>query len=225
MVSRGAGGTGLRWTVQRVVVLGDVVGSRDLEDRAAFADRVRTVVDDVNRTFADDLVAEFAMLKGIDEFVGVLSSVAPLYRVVDAIGRGVAPVEARVVAVTGEIDVSADDATGLDGPAFHEADELLGELERRDLFVDVAVDDGAFDALVAGEMNALHLLKRRWTDRQREVVEHYRETGTQTATANALGVSQQTVSDVLAAADWPRIELLETELNDALASYAARGGD
>lgn len=211
--------------MQRVVVLGDIIESRDLDDRAAFAHRVRGVIEEVNGSFGDDLAAPFTMLKGIDEFVGVLASVAPLYRVFDAIQRGIAPVEARVVAVAGEIDVASDDAAGLDGPAFHEADELLGALERRDLFVDAAVGDAAFDALIAGEANALHLLKRRWTDRQREVIARYRETGTQTATAEALGVSQQTVSDVLAAAEWPRIEWLEVDLNDALAGYAAQRDD
>lgn len=208
--------------MQRVVVLGDVIESRDLDDRTAFAARVRDVTDRVNREFAADLAAEFTMLKGIDEFVGVLDSVAPLYRVVDTLQGGIAPVETRVVAVAGEIDVGGEDATELDGPAFHAAADRLRELEGRDLFVDVRVGNSAVDRLVAGQMNALYLLKRGWTDRQRDVVDRYRELGTQIAVADALGVSQQTVSNVLAAADWARIQQLETDLNDALADYAAR---
>lgn len=208
--------------MQRVVVLGDVIESRDLDGREAFASRIRGVVDRVNREFADDLAAEVTMLKGIDEFVAVLDSVAPLYRVVDALQRGIAPVEARVVAVAGEIDVGGDDATELDGPAFHAADDRLRALEGRDLFVDVDGGDDTVDRLVAGQMNALYLLKRDWTDRQRDVVDRYRELGTQTAVADELGVSQQTVSNVLAAANWPRIARLEADLNDTLAGYAAR---
>lgn len=207
-----------------VVVLGDVVGSRDLEDRDAFAASVRSAVDAVNAGFAAETAAEFTMLKGIDEFVGVLESVAPLYRVVDTFHREIAPVAARVVAVAGTIDVRGTDASQLDGPAFHEADVRMNELEASDLFVDVDTGDPVVDRLLAGEMNALYLLKRQWTDRQRDVVAAYRDEGTQTAAASRLDVSQQTVSEVLAAADWPRVERLETELNAALGRYADRGG-
>lgn len=209
--------------MEATVLLGDVVESREIEDRERFANDASDAVEAINDAFGEYLSPNFTVLKGVDEFVGVLDSVAPLYRIVDLFNQRVHPVEARFVAVTGDIDVVGDDASELDGPAFHRADETIRHLAEQDLFYDVYGGDELVDVLVAGQMNLLHMLKRRWTERQRDIIAQYRRRGTQTGVAEALGIKQQTVSDTLKTAEWQRIHQLEDTLNGALEHYADRG--
>lgn len=215
----------------RYVLLGDVVGSRDIEDRAAFRRTLVDACDVANETCGSDLDAPFELLKGIDEFGGVLTSPAPVYDVVDEFAAAVRPHEIRFAVAAGEIDVAPDsgDVTRMDGPVFHRADELLADLadspfrfamdldERAD-----SDDDGWADALgdaLADEINLLLFRKREWTDRQREVVALYEEHGSQREVAEALGVSQPAVSRALDRAMWKPLREIEDRLRETLTGY------
>lgn len=61
-------------TRRHYVVRGDVVGSRDREDRAGLRETIETSLSSVNDRYADDIVAEFALVKGVDEVAGVLAT-------------------------------------------------------------------------------------------------------------------------------------------------------
>lgn len=114
----------------RYVLLGDVVGSRDIEDREAFRRTLVDACETANETCGSDLDAPFELLKGIDELGGVLTSPAPVYDVVDEFAAALRPHEIRVAVAAGGIDVAPEsgDVTRMDGPAFHRADELLAAL-------------------------------------------------------------------------------------------------
>jgi len=100
----------------------------------------------------------------------------------------------------------------MDGPAFHRADELLADLGTSPLRVAFDFDQAPLDGALADEVNLLFLLKARWTDRQRRVVDAYRDADSQAAAADSLGVSQSAVSQALSRASWPAIREIETRL-------------
>lgn len=200
------------------VVVADVVGSRDVEDRQALGRRLRGALARVNDRNADELVAEFAVLKGVDEFAGVLTTPASLVAAVTDLQSALHPVSARYAAVEGAIDVGVDagDVRRMDGPAFHRADELLGDL--RDGRFDLELNGNRLSGAVTAGLDVVLARREDWTERQVEVVESYRRHGTQRATADALGVSQQAVSRVLSQADHGRVRRAERLLADALGS-------
>lgn len=198
----------------RYVLLGDVVDSRSIDDRDAFGDRLAAVCAAVTDEYADAFDAPLEPLKGIDEVGGVLRDPAPLYDVVDALRERLHPQELRVVVAAGHVDVGTDtgDVSRMDGPAFHRADELLADLSSSPLRVAFDFDRAPLDSTLADEVNLLFLLKARWTDRQRRVVDAYRAADSQAAAADALGVSQAAVSQALSRASWPAIREIETRL-------------
>lgn len=205
------------------VVLGDVVASREIDDREAFRDTVEAALATVNERYAADVAATFALVKGIDEMAGVLGGPTPLYGVLRDIVSAVRPGAVRFGVTYGEIDVGAgeDTVVEMDGPAFHRADEALATVAETDLYV--AFDGRApeVDPFVETALNLLLMAREDWTDRQREVVHAYEEAGTQRAVAERLDVSQQVVSATLRRADWRRIERLEARVNDALEGYGS----
>lgn len=202
----------------RYVLLGDVVSSREIDDRVEFGTRLRRACRTVAEQYENAFDAPLKPLKGIDEIGGVLNTVEPLYDVLDTLRAVLHPHELRVAIAKGVVDVGldSDDVSQMDGPAFHRADELLSELERGPLRVAFDFQTESLDTAVADEVNLLFASKRRWTDREREVVESYLKTGSQTETADALGISQAAVSQALSRASWPTIREIETRLRTSL---------
>lgn len=253
------------------VLLADVVGSRDIDDREEFGDRLRATLTAATHRHSDALATDLAALKGVDEFGGVLTDRGAVYEVVRDLQAGLHPVAARYVVVGGVIDVrpDADDVAAMDGPAFHRADELLGglpseggrfafetgvgevgsedgggdgdddsegngnddvdgngagDIDAGDVIagddsnvvddVDRDVDDG----LVTAAVDAVLALREAWTPRQARVARVYRERGTQTAAAEALGVTQQTVSRTLQSARYDRVARAERLVTEALST-------
>lgn len=208
------------------VVLGDVVGSRDIEDREGFRDAIASVLGAVNERYADDVVGEFALVKGVDEIAGVVREPRNLYRLLRDVVGAARPGAIRFAVVYGEIDVDAagESVVAMDGPAFHRADELLAEVADDELYLAFSGRRPAFDGFVAACINLLLMAREDWTDRQRAMVAAYEEAGTQSAVADRFDVSQQTVSATLRRADWARLARIEAAVNEALGEYASAEG-
>ena len=214
-------------TRREYVILGDVVASREIDDRAAFRDTIGATLEAVNERYAEDVVGDFALLKGVDEIAGVIRDPGNLYRILRDVVSAARPGAIRFSVVYGEIDVGAegDDVGEMDGPAFHRADEALIDVAEADLYVSFSGRRPTFDPLIGACINLLLVAREDWTHRQRAMVDAYEETGTQAIVADRFDVSQQTVSATLRRADWPRLSRLEDDVNATLARYESMEGD
>lgn len=202
----------------RLVLLGDVVDSRHVDDREAFGRRLADACAAVTDAHGDAFDAPLEPLKGVDEIGGVLTDPAVLYDVLDGLRDRLHPQELRVAVAAGEVDVGVDtgEVARMDGPAFHRADELLTGLAGSPLRVALDLDTAPLDAAIADEVNLLFRLKAGWTDHQRRVVDAYRRAGSQSAAAADLGVSQAAVSQALSRADYATVREIETRLRRTL---------
>ena len=201
----------------RYVVLADVVASREIDDRQAFQERLFEALDVVNDSYSDAIHTEFEIIKGVDEFGGVLRKFAPLYEVLATVLNRIHPVRVRFGIASGDFDV--DTETGsiseMDGWPFHRADELLTATEEDDLYA--AVDTGSpVDSLVSNNLNLLLVAREHLTEHQVAVERAYERHGTQSAVASELDVPQQSVSKTLQRADYNRRKLFRETLQDAL---------
>lgn len=213
-------------TTMGYVLLGDVVGSREIADRASFQERIEAGIEAVNRRYQKTMVAPVALVKGVDEVAGVLDTPGDLYRLLSDLVSVVRPGAIRFAVVYGEIDVGAtgDDVGRMDGPAFHRADEALAGVSDAELYVTFEGRAAPFDPLVGAGINLLLMARERWTDRQRAMVQAYEAAGTQGAVADQFGVSQQAVSATLQRADWHRLARLEAAVNGTLERYETLPG-
>lgn len=207
--------------VEYYVVLGDVVHSREIEDREAFQEQLSETCTRFTAAERDDVFGDFKILKGIDEFGGVLQSLANLYEVVTTLQDELRPHEVRIVVASGLIDVglTSFDVEKMDGEAFHKASERLVEIDDGPMSFDLLIEDEELGRAVADEINLLLDRRNEWTDRQREVIEVRESVDTQTAAAERLDVTQQAVSNVLSGADWPLVKTVEDRLHETLQDY------
>lgn len=208
-------------TERYCVVLGDVVDSREIDDREAFQRTLSETLDAINEEFDDSLQAPFAVLKGVDEIGGVLRTVPPVVEIQRRLARAVHPQQMRVVAVLGAVDVNegAGDVAVMDGEAFARADALLAELESEDLTFRLAGDEPVLDDLLSDEINLLDMLRAGWTERQLEIVTRFDELDSQKAVAESLDISPQAVSNALSRTKGRKVLAIEERLDEAVQLY------
>ncbi|MCU4740399.1 SatD family protein [Halobacteria archaeon AArc-m2/3/4] len=203
---------------ERYVLLGDVVRSREVDDRDAFRSRLETTRTVVSDTYGTDFVAGPSMLKGIDELGGVLRSIDHIYDIALEFADGLHPHPIRLAVAYGQVDVGEDetDVSQMAGEGFHRASELLESVEETGLRFDLDTGSHPLDTAVADEINLLLERREAWTDRQRQIVRSYERLGSQYTVADQLGVSQQAVSNALQSVSWPFVETVETRLRETL---------
>lgn len=210
---------------RRCVIIGDVIGSKSVEDRGALKARIDDGVALVNEELSNRLVAPFQPLKGVDEIGGVLADLRGAYHAVRVLTEAVHPVEIRFAIVWGDVDIGGegDDVTEMDGPAFHDADDALARLGDRDRYVAVVVDRPAKDwleRLLSNQFELLLILKHELTERQMEILRVYREVRRLAPVASEFDVTVQSISNTLKRARAQPMLDIEADLDVAVEQFA-----
>lgn len=211
--------------MEACVVLGDVVGSRELSDREAFRESLLEGCRSVNEAFAEHVVADAKLLKGVDELGVVVDDRRITYDLVKRLLDAVHPSGIRFGVAEGRIDVgtASTDVTAMDGPAFHRADRLLSDLEEGGLVFDADFGRPTVDRAIADEINLLLRWRTRLTPRQFEYLRAYERRGSQQSAAEVLDVTQQAVSKELRRMDRPFVSEIESRLEETLGEYDTAG--
>jgi len=112
-----------------LVLIGDVLGSRQLPARAQFQRRLGTTLASLNGR-RKNLASPFTLTLG-DEFQAVYRDPSGLFSDIFTLLAQVAPVRARFAVAVGEVvtPINPKQAIGMDGPAFHLARARLEELK------------------------------------------------------------------------------------------------
>ena len=100
------------------ILVADLVDSRRVPDRAAFAKTLRATLDETAREFFEEWHAPLSVTKGIDELSGVLVRPARAYAIASFVDRAVWPQRFRWGLATGEVDVGVRGRKpgAMDGP-------------------------------------------------------------------------------------------------------------
>lgn len=204
------------------VVLADVVNSRDIDDRERFRATLADTLAYVNEEYRNAIETEFDLIKGVDEFGGVLDRLSPVYEILSEVLNGVHPVRVRFGIARGNVDVNgtSGSVSDMDGTAFHRADRLLGDAESDGLYAYVDTDE-PIDPILSNNINLLLMFRDRLTDRQVEITRAYERCGTQSAAAEYLDIRQQSVSESLKRADYDRLRQIRDALHDVLEAIYA----
>ncbi|MEZ5063307.1 MAG: SatD family protein [bacterium] len=200
-------------------VIGDLVASRESADRPRLQERLRAILGEVGPALADRSLRAGPSISAGDSFQALFD--AP-----DAPGDSRGPAGAGVVELLREVSERLEPdpvAFGLgfgevttpvigvpvhevDGPCFHRARAALAVAKREDRWAFALAHDPEGDAVVSwvsavnATLRAAGDQRRRWTERQREVVRARRAGRLQKEVAEELDVSPSVVSEVLKAA-------------------------
>lgn len=195
-----------------IAVIGDIVASKQLEDRKAVQKQLRTTLNDINGMYHEDIASKFMITLG-DEFQGLLQLGNHAFEIVERIEREMYPTEIRFGLGVGKITTTIDPNVplGADGPAYYNARKMIDELKsmkkkkmepRITMKIDIE-DNVDISELINAVFSLNAVLKAKWTDRQREIINAYLKCGgTQSDVAKQLGINQSNVQKALSNAEF-----------------------
>ncbi|NLA26047.1 MAG: hypothetical protein GX878_01480, partial [Firmicutes bacterium] len=194
-------------------LIGDIKGSRGIENRDEFQKRLKKVLLEINNKYTEDIASNFTITLG-DEFQGLLNKGKNIMSIIAELERKACPVEMRFGIGVGEITTAIDPkwAIGADGPAYHRARKAVQYLKQKekkkgtggaDIRLEIDGDKQTAVELINTILSLMTVVKRSWTDRQREaawdLLEHR---DSQSAVADRLGITQSSVQKNLAKAHY-----------------------
>lgn len=185
-------------------IIGDLVRSRKMADRAAVQVRFRRAVEDVNVIAGDHLAVPLKVTAG-DEVQGITDRPETLVDVMVALSDALVPEGLAWGWGYGELTTDlADDVSFLDGPCLHRAREAVEAAKKRSSWLEISGIPEPSGQVLSALMNLIGSIRSGWTERQAEVVRASRGR-LQIETAERLGVDPSTVSRTLSAAHASRV--------------------
>ncbi|MCO7124498.1 SatD family protein [Sporolactobacillus shoreicorticis] len=209
-----------------VAIIGDIVASKQLVDRQTVQKQLRTTLNAINEMYRNDIASKFMITLG-DEFQGLLQIGNHAFEIVETIERAMRPTEIRFGLGVGKITtpINFDIPLGADGPAYYNARKMIDELKsmkkkkkepRITMKIDIE-DNADVSELINAVFSLTTVLKAKWTDRQREIIDVYLKcSGTQSDVANHLGIHQSNVQKALSNADFYTYQNVLTTVTNIL---------
>lgn len=190
-----------------IAVIGDIVESKKIKERKAVQQKLGVVLHEINIQYAGDVASRFMITLG-DEFQGLLQAGTHIMEIIERIERQMHPTRMRFGIGVGEITTDIDPKLplGADGPAYYNARKMINELKAAEkqkmaskLNMKIEIEEYADIAELINAILSLNtVLKEKWTDKQREVINAYlTDAGTQMEVAQRLGIHQSNVQKAL----------------------------
>lgn len=200
-----------------VAVIGDIVASRHLPNRAAVQRRYEKLMDRLNEALARSIRSRFTITLG-DEFQGLLkdaTALVDLIWIVDSFPVG----SVRLGFGFGTITTAVRDVSRqMDGPAYYHARDAVEHARQKKLLGGVFRGFGTKEDLVLnGFARLLEQHRLRLTDRRKELFSLLREGLTRSEATSKLRVRASTVSKAAKLGGWEAYAEGEEGFRTALA--------
>lgn len=214
-----------------IAVIGDIRGSRRLNDRKEVQSKLRSVLKQINEKYESDIAAKFVITLG-DEFQGLLSAEKNLLKIIQELKMQLYPVELRYGVGIGKIttDIDSEMALGADGPGYYNARDAIEHIRQNekknkailtDIYLDAGDDRDQRIALLNTIFELLKIIEKSWTDRQREIIwDMFQNQKGQADTAGRLGITQSYVQKVLTKNGYYTYEKTLKEIDSILGDIA-----
>lgn len=201
-----------------VVVIGDIVGSRQLPDRAVAQDRLREAVAAFNAKSEYELAAPLEVTGG-DEIKTILEDPVVCVDVITQLSEALHPMAMAWGVGRGPITTSwVPDVGNLDGPCFHLARQASEEASNDGIWARAHGFTPLDDRVLGTLFRLMGAIRSTWTEKQMAYVRSAR-VQSQKATAAELGVTEGAVSQSLQRARFGDLEEAEATLRELLALY------
>jgi SatD family (SatD) len=188
-----------------LALIGDVVGSRELSDRAEVQRRLQATIGELNVELVGALAAPLKLVAG-DEVEGLLIGGEAVVDVVVALADALHPAALAWGLGLGPLTTDlSEDVSVVDGPCLHLARGALESWEAKERWLSPAGIDAPAGVAIGALFTLMWAIRAHWTDTQLRYVRGAR-LGTQQDVAERFGVSKQAVSKVLASARFHAVE-------------------
>ncbi|WP_435346066.1 SatD family protein [Haloarchaeobius sp. HRN-SO-5] len=201
-----------------VALIGDIRGSRELEDRKGAQEEFKRVVDSLNERLPDSSIASRFTVTTGDEFQVLLTDAADAVEAAVSASDLFHPARLRFGIGRGQLDteVNPDQAIGMDGPCFHRAREAINSAKKDGAWLRVSGWSNDLDRRINSMFDLVQCVREDWTDRQAQFARALKEMGAQKRVADHYDVSKSTVSESLSAGHVQEVRSAEASLAELL---------
>ncbi len=210
-------------SVKYLVLIGDIVGSRQAGARAALQRRLLGAVQAVNRKRPALLDSPLTITLG-DEFQAVYRQAGTVFGDIFFLLHALAPVRARFALAVGEIvtPLNKEQAIGMDGPAFHLARDLLTRLKAEKRLFAIAGQKDATARLAAPVLAVLSGQVEGWRENRLRLFSGMLEGANSAELAKAAKITPRAVNKNIRAADLDEWAAILREFSQGLDEALAR---
>ncbi len=203
-----------------IALIGDIVGSREIENRREVQAKLEKLLRNENMDAClgmdRDILSALSITSG-DEIQGLFRGPERAIAIVERMTRLMYPVRMVFGLGRGEVSTAIDPENPgrTDGPCFHNARNALQQA-RDEYQGHLAFEGfGAGGIHLSNQADLIHFIESRWTPRQREFINALEDgvqvgsihgTGSQRHVAAYFHVSPPTVSESLKAAGYQRVK-------------------
>ncbi|MBP1986215.1 SatD family protein [Halolamina salifodinae] len=208
-----------------VALIGDIRGSRALNDRNEAQKEFKRVINSLNdHVPASAIASQFTVTTG-DEFQVLLTDATAAVEAAVTASDQFHPARLRFGIGSGELatEVNPDQAIGMDGPCFHRAREAINSAEKDAAWLRVAGWPDDLDRQINSLSDLVQCVREDWTERQAEFAVALEEEGSQKRVAERFDVSKSTVSESLSAGHVQEVRAAETTLAELLQQNLPEG--
>jgi tetrahydromethanopterin S-methyltransferase subunit G len=182
-----------------LAIVGDVVRSRELEDRGGFQQRLSKSITRVNEEFSSSIASDFVITIG-DEFQGLMKRAEEIPQLLAMIRSETYPIEQRIGIGIGRLDTQLEPiAIGMDGPCFHRARDAIERAKSSGTSIEV--ETGHLDETFRIYALLYSCLRKQWTLRQQQVFDLSMMGFSGKAIAQRLGITPSAISQHLSAVE------------------------
>ena len=224
---------------QYYALIGDIIESRHLANRAQQQEALNQVLDNLNDRYQAHLASRFSLTLG-DEFQGLVKVGAPIFQMIDELRLALPDLNLRLGLGLGEILTSINPALslGADGPAYWRAREAIQQVHQQHHYETVHVylvtGQEDQDATLNHSLALSEFVRSSWIQSQMETFRtildlgYYQSRFDQKRVASALGLSSSAFAKRMKSSGIKLYLDVKNDLNQAiekLARQAAQGGE
>jgi len=191
-----------------LVLIGDVLGSKQLPARALFQRRLKSVIQGMNGR-RKTLVSPYTLTLG-DEFQAVYRDASGIFSDIFSLLAQVSPVRMRFAVAVGEIvtPINPKQSIGMDGPAFHLARARLEKLKAQGRLLGIQDSADLRWKLPSATLAVLSGLMEGWRQKRLQLFSGMLTGAAVPELAKQTGITTRAVNKNIRAADldeWKRI--------------------
>lgn len=204
-------------------ITGDLVRSREIQQRNEVQMKLAKTLDEVNKQFRNIIKVKFSITLG-DEFQGLIKSLEESYDIIEYIMRLIYPVRISFGVGEGAIYTSIEETTSkMDGQCFFRSREALEKAKKRNQSLIYITGDEKRNVAVNTILMLMDTVRQNWKDLHWRRVWKFEELGTYKAVAKVEKVSFQKIFKSLKVAKYKKIKLAEENLILLLHSSPLQG--
>ncbi len=175
-----------------LVVIADLVASRDATDRNALQQQLQGVLGQLNHQ--QDYLSPYTITLG-DEFQVLLTGADRIFGDAVTIQAAIYPTRVRFSLAIGELatEINRQQALGMDGPAFYAARQGIEELKRNRGLYQISGLPDATSSLANASLQLLSHSVAKWKQRRWAIAAALDGNRKVQAIASELGISEQAI--------------------------------